>query len=69
MACVMHATNSTAKAPRCIVCVGKFAAASARSKPFIDIWANLVADGLFDPIGGHISGFNHVVACARFSDI
>jgi hypothetical protein len=53
----------------CIVCVGKLAAANARSKHFIDIWANFVAGGLFDPFGGHIIGFNHVVACARLSDI
>ena len=42
---------------KCIVCVGKVAAANARSKHFIDIWVNLVADGLFDPFGGHKIGF------------
>ena len=65
----MHAANSATKASVCNVCVGKFAAANARSKHFIDIWANLVADGLFDPFGGHIIGFNYVVACAKLSDI
>ena len=69
MARVMHAANSATKASMCIVCVGKLAAANARSKHFIDIWAYFVAGGLFDPFGGHIIGFNHVVACARLSDI
>jgi hypothetical protein len=65
----MHSANSATKASRCIVCVGKLVAANPSRKHLIDIWAALVAGGLFDPFDGHIRGFNHVVASARLSGI
>ena len=69
MARAMHSAYSSRKASRCIVCVGKLVAATPSRKHFIEIWAALVAGGLFDPFDGHIRGFNHVVASARLSGI